>query len=323
MRSQSLPTLYLFLSVAFLFVTSAKLQAQQPDLSGGESTGLPASSHAATGPVPVSRTSPANDHVESAVAAAQPATTIQLHFVVEALTDLLDHNRVAKNRQAEAETLCALATAYSELRQQQKAVQTFQSALAIWRELDNREREASTLAHIGDTYREWGFPEQSIHFYRDALKLYPPTGQKEEQAAVVNNLGLAYFALRDTKKCLEYLNQALASYRALHDRQGEASTLTNIASAYGFLMNDPHKAIDYFQGAVTELELLDNRASEANALELMGIAWLKLEKQGTAVQTFQRALFLYSRIGDAQGKASVLKYLKNAGGDTVASASVH
>jgi tetratricopeptide (TPR) repeat protein len=112
---------------------------------------------------------------------------------------------------------------------------------------------------------------------------------------------------------LEYLDQALADYRARQDRQGEALTLTNLGSTYGFLINDPHKALDYFQEAVTELELVNDRSTEADALELMGNVWLKLQKQDMAVDTFQRALFLYSRLGDAHGEASVRKQLKTVG----------
>ena len=60
--------------------------------------------------------------------------------------------------------------AYNALHQQQRAVETFQSALDIWRELGDKNGEGTTLAHIGDVYREWGFPDQAIRFYRDALK---------------------------------------------------------------------------------------------------------------------------------------------------------
>jgi tetratricopeptide (TPR) repeat protein len=323
MRSQSLPTLSLLLSVAVLLVTNTT-QAQQAGLFGSESADLPSSTSAAGNTAQAAPNPVAKHDVEPATPTISKATTtIQLGYAVEALTNLLDQNRQSKNRQAEAHTLGALATAYGELRQQQKAVETFQAALAIWKELGNNAAEASTLAHIGDTYRDWGFPQQSLPYYRDALKLYPTTNQKTEEAAVINNLGLAYFGLHDRKKCLTNFNQALDSYRAMHDRQGEASTLTNIASAYSFLVHDQHKAIDYFQQAITTLELLDNKSQEANALELMGIVWMKLDKPDTAVQTFQRALFLYSRIGDARGKASVLKYLKSAGGETIASASTY
>ena len=94
----------------------------------------------------------------------------------------------------------------------------------------------------------------------------------------------------------------MPTYRARQDRQGEALTLTNLGSTYGFLINDPHKALDYFQEALTELELVNDRSTEADALELMGNIWLKLQKPDMAADTFHRSLFLYSRLGMRMGK---------------------
>jgi tetratricopeptide (TPR) repeat protein len=234
---------------------------------------------------------------------------MQIKLSLEALNEVLERYRQSDNREAEAHILGAIASSYSALREQQKAVEVYQAELNLWRALGDKKNEATTLAHIGDVYREWSFPDQAIHFYRDALKTYPASTAKTELAAVFNNLGLAYFALHDKKKCLENLDQSLAVYRAAQDRQGEARTLTNLASTYGFMLNDPHKAIDYFQDAVTRLELLNDRPTEASALQLMGNVWLKLQKQDMAIQSFQRALFLFERVGNVQGEVSVRKQL--------------
>ena len=304
MSQQSSPTLSLCLAFASVIVPSCMLHAQpfrsvldgptDPTASSNSSPSNPAAtSFNDDGLLPLPGTS------------ATTATT-QTRFSLVVLNGVLEKYRQVGNREAEAHTLGAIASSYNALRQQQKAVEIYQAELNLWRALGEKKGEATTLAHIGDVYREWGFPDRATRFYRDALKVSP---DKSEEAAIMNNLGLAYFALRDKKKCLEFLNQSLASYRAIQDRQGEAHTLTNLASIYGFMLNDPHKAIDYFQQALTKLELIDDRPTEASALELMGSVWLKLQKQDMAVQSFQRALFLYDRIGNAKGEASVRKQL--------------
>lgn len=314
MRRQSIPALPLLFALASVFVTSCALYAQRGGNAWEEPTG-PAKP-AANAPVSTS-TTPRSDAVP---ASSRVAKSAPMELPLDALNGILQKARQAGDRQAEARILGALAGSYKALRQQQKALELYQSALSIWRALGDKANEASTLAHIGDVYREWGFPEQATHFYRDALKLYGSTTGKAEEAAVLNNLGLAYFALHDKKKCLESLDQALAAYRSRQDRQGEAHTLTNLGSTYGFLINDPHRALDYFQQAVTQLELLNDRATEASALELMGGIWLKLQKQDMALQSYQRALSLYVRLGNAQGEASARKQLSAVGSsDTVAS----
>jgi tetratricopeptide (TPR) repeat protein len=319
MRKRSLPALSTVLAVASLLVTSALLQAQESVLPSGEAAEASSSSSVPSSAPPASRQTPTNDLAMPTAAPAKTVTTMQSEFAVEALTRILSDYRQVGNRPAEAHTLSALASAYSALHQQQKAVELYQSALAIWRELGNKEAEASTLAHIGDVYREWGFHDLAIHFYREALKLYQGNYNKAEEAAVFNNLGLIYFVLGDKKKCLSYLGHAVASYRAQRDSHGEALTLTNLGSTYGFLINDPHRALDFFQDAVTRLELLNDRSSEANALDLMGELWLKLGKPEMAAISFQRSLALYATLGDTKGAAAVRKHQETLGPGPIAS----
>ena len=53
----------------------------------------------------------------------------------------------------------------------------------------------------------------------------------------------------------------------------------------------------------------------------MAGVWLKLQKHDMAVESYHRALFLYQRIGNAQGEASVRRQLSRVE-DTEAIASV-
>lgn len=312
MRTQSLPSLSTFLPLVSLLITPALLFTQQMGALSNRTA-----DHSLAASSAASETAPILPSPTAKVDAAAPATvrgsispTAQNEFAVEAFTGILDQYRKIGNREAEAQTLCALANAYNALHQQQKAVEDFQSALAIWRELGNKDGEAATLAYIGNVYRTWGFQQPAIQSYRDALKIYPATHRRAEEAAVLNYLGLSSLLLGDKRKCVSYLNQALAVYHALQDRKGEAFTLTNLGSAYGFLLNDPHKSLDYFQEAVTKLELLDDRESEANTLDIMGELWLKLGKPELAEISFQHALILFSQTGNSQGQESVRKHLR-------------
>ena len=321
MRKGSVLVLSTVLSFASFFVTSNDLQAQQNALPAGDAIETVSASVGSTS-LPSARPSPAS---EAVIATANPAklanTKMQAEFAVEAFTRILADYQKSGNRSAEAHTLSALAGSYNSLHQQQKAVELYQSALVIWRELGDVPDEASTSARIGDVYREWGFQDQAVHAYHDALKLYQGNYNKAEEAAVFNNLGLIYFVLGDKKKCVDYLVHAAASYRAQGDSHGEALTLTNLGSAYAFLINDPHKALDFFQDAVTRLELVNDRASEANALDLMGELWLKLGKPELASLTFQHSLAIFGALGDTEKEASVRRHMGSLPSpETIASA---
>lgn len=319
MRQQSLPPLTLCFAVSLVFVTPCKLHAQPSRVALDETTDptapLSSPNGSTSNPAAPSLSEDGSDFLPGT---SKTVSAMQINSSIEALNRLLAQYRQVGNRSAEARALGAIASSYNAIRQQQKAIEVFQAELNLWIALGDKKNEATTLAHIGDVYRGWGFFDKAIHFYRDALKT---STDKLEQAAILNNLGLAFFALRDKKKCVEYLDQSLTAYRAIQSRTGEARTLTNLGSTYGFLINDSHKAIDYFQEAITKLELVNDRSTEADALELMGCVWIKLQKQDMAVQSFQRALFLYERAGNVKGMASVRKQLSAlSDGEAIASA---
>lgn len=231
---------------------------------------------------------------------------------LSSLEILLAQTRKTGDRKAEANLLGTMAISYNALNQQQKAIEQLQAARAIWHELHDAEHEATAVAHTGDVYRAWGFPEQANRYYRDALTLYPAT-DRAGRGATLNNLSLTWFSLNNRKKCMESLNEALGIFRDLHDTRGESLALVNLGAAYIFLANDSFKAIDLLQQAVTKLELLNDRDSEAGALDQMGIAWHNLGKSEMAGLSFQHALGLFHEIGSAQGEAMVRKHMRTLG----------
>lgn len=270
------------LSLATAFVTMSPIRAQQPEKNT---------------PPPIRAT---------------VTKTAPLQDALSSLESLLAQTRKTGDRKAEANILGAIAISCNALHQQQRAIEQFQAARAIWHQIGDSEHEATTVAHIGDVYRDWGFPDQANRYYRDALGIYPAT-DKAGRGATLNNVSLTYFSLNNKKKCIESLDEALAIFRELQDRRGEALALANLGAAYVYLVNDPMKAVGVFQEALTRLELLNDRESQAAVLDKMGVAWHNLGKSEMAGLSFQHALELYHSEGDSQGEAAVRKHMRTLG----------
>lgn len=301
MRLQGIPALS-----AFLLLTGALLQAQQPV------TAQDFSSHSISGASDF-RTGPGSNESASEIAVTHAIENQnnQIKAALAVLANVLEQYRKSGDHVGEASTLCAMANSYNALGQQQKAIEQFQLALAIFRQTSGHvEDEARTLSHIGDVYRGWGFPEQAVHYYRDALAIYAHIEDSVGKAVALNNVGVAYLALRDKKKSIEYLNQALASYRLLGDRRAVALTLNNLGMVYNTLANDSQKALDYFQQSMTELQLVDDRDSQGVVLDNIGALCTKLGQKEMAEVSFDRAFQLFRRSGDTEGQARVRKHLR-------------
>lgn len=235
------------------------------------------------------------------------------HPELEVLENVLDQYRKSGNRDGQASTLCALGNSYNAAGQQQRAIEQFQLALAIYRQMGDSKGEAGALTRMGDVYRGWGFADMAVRFYRDALRSYETIDDKPGTAVALNNLGVAYLELSDKKKSLEYLNRALAAYREMGDDHAQALAFINLGAMEFFLGNDHEKALGLYQEAITKLERLNDRDSEANAFEMMGRLWASLHKPELAESNLQRALALYRDVRDTRGEASVLKKMKDSG----------
>ena len=222
---------------------------------------------------------------------------------------LLDENRISGNREGTAEELVAMASAYRAIHQEQKALDLFQSAIAIFHDLGNRDYEATALAHVGDVYREWGFSDTALRFYGQARGVYSETSDKQGQAAALNNSGVAWLSLSNRKKCLEFLEDAITSYQALQDGRQEALALSNLGAAHFYFSDRPEKALQAFQQAVSKMQILGDKSGQANALDMMGFVWLKAHRDDMAVSSFQKARDLYHDLGDARGEARVTGHM--------------
>lgn len=249
--------------------------------------------------------------VAASAAPSAPALTLKdkVQLALGNYERLLQWNRTKGNREQEAEDLVGMASAYRAIQQEHKAADFFQSAIPIFHELGNREYEATALAHVGDVYREWGFADAALRFYRKALGVYAATSDKDGEAAALNNSGAAWFKLNNRGKCLESFRQAMALYQENHADEGEAIALSNLGAAYLYFMDDPEKAIDTLGQAVSKLEVIGDNADEANALEMMGFAWLKAHRETAAGENFRHAEALYHALGDSEGEARVAGHM--------------
>jgi tetratricopeptide (TPR) repeat protein len=304
MRKEPLPALSA-IYIGSLFLAAALLPAQQKC--------LPPSQLVEESVADATRPAPAEVSTAIDLSSTKPAPrrAVQLQPILEALTNTLDEYRKSGNRREQANTLSGIANTYLQLNERQRSLDFYDSALAVWKEIDDKEGQVNALSNMGDVYLEWGFPDRAAHYYRESLALYAEMPNRPGKAATLNGLGMAYLSLRDKKKALGYLNNALLTDRDIHDPLAEARTLSNLGATYFLLGKDREKALGTLQDALTRLEVLGDYPDEANTLEIIGIVWRSMKKPEIASSNFQRALLLFRNAGDTQGEESVRKQLRS------------
>jgi CHAT domain-containing protein/Tfp pilus assembly protein PilF len=186
-----------------------------------------------------------------------------------------------------------------------RAIETFQKALAIARQLRERDSEATTLNNIALVYRGIGQPQQALEFLNQALPIQRAVGDRNGEAATLSNIGLVYGGIGQPQRALEFLNQALPIWQAVGDRNGEATTLNNIGGVYDAI-GQPQRVLKFLNQALPIWQAVGNRASEATALNNIGAVYIEIGQPQRALEFYNQALPILRAVGDRAGEAGTL-----------------
>jgi tetratricopeptide (TPR) repeat protein len=75
--------------------------------------------------------------------------------------------------------------------------------------LENKGEHSIILGNLGNAYSNLGDPRKAIEYYEQALKIDKEMEDRQGEGVWLGNLGLAYRNLGDPRKAIEYLEQAL------------------------------------------------------------------------------------------------------------------
>ncbi len=151
--------------------------------------------------------------------------------------------------------LGSLGVLYYQISSYKKAIQFYEKALAIDKEIGDRRNEGIELGNLGLAYSHLGQVEKAIQFYEKALAIAQEIGDRGGEGAWLGNLGNAYSDLGQVEKAIQYYEKALAIAQETGDRRGEGTWLNNLgvifedkkkyseALAYYYLSRDIRKEI--------------------------------------------------------------------------------
>jgi len=192
-----------------------------------------------------------------------------------------------------------LGIAYRPMGQYAKAIEYYEQALAIARDISDRQGEGNQLGNLGIAYFSMGQYATAIEYYEQALAIARNIGDRQGEGNSLGNLGIAYRNLGQYATAIEYYGQALAIARDIGDRQGEGIHLGNLGIAYR-LMGQYATAIEYYEQAIAVVETLRAElgvgefkssfaAENMSPYQGMIIALIKLSRFEEAFHYAQRA----------------------------------
>jgi len=214
------------------------------------------------------------------------------------------------DRGGEAASLGNLGNAYQSLGQYQQAIAFQQQSLDIARDIGNRRGERTSLRSLGTAYDSLGEYQRAIEFYQQSLDIDRETRDRRGEANSLGNLGTAYNSLGEYQRAIKYYQQSLDIDRETEDRRGEAVSLGGLGNVYQSL-GQYQQAIEFHQQSLDIDREIGNRQGEATSLMNLGIAYNSLGEYERAIESYQQSLYIKREIGDRRGEASCLGNLGN------------
>jgi CHAT domain-containing protein/Flp pilus assembly protein TadD len=163
----------------------------------------------------------ATSFLQQALAIAQEVKNPQLEEGIQKVLSLAP-------QALEVDKLANLGFQQLETSQFEAALQTWQQALTIYRQINSRQGEMNALNNLGVTYRYLGDYTKAIDYCQQSLVSAKGIKDRQGERNALSNLGNAYFFLGDYAKAIDYQQQSLAILREIADKSGERTVLNNL-----------------------------------------------------------------------------------------------
>jgi len=124
-----------------------------------------------------------------------------------------------------------ISVAYSDLGDNDKAIETRKKSLKIYTQKQDKKGMGISLMWIGSFIREKGDFQESLKYYNEALKTIPDSNA-EYKAYCHGNIGVIYRKIKDYDKALDNYRSSLKIILRINDRYNEAMAYHFIANIY-------------------------------------------------------------------------------------------
>ncbi|MFX0062924.1 MAG: tetratricopeptide repeat protein [Candidatus Hermodarchaeota archaeon] len=184
-----------------------------------------------------------------------------------------------------------------------EALEYFQQAYEIDKQLENSLGMAKALGNIGSIHRDMGETEKALEYHQQAYEIDKKLGNQMGMAIAMDKIGIIYRRRKEYQKALEYHQRAYEINLQLLDSIGTTAALGNIGIVYR-QTGDLQKALEYHQQAYEIDKRIGNLKGISAALGNIGIIYEKMRDQKKALEHFQKSYEIDKRLGNLTGMAA-------------------
>jgi tetratricopeptide (TPR) repeat protein len=214
-------------------------------------------------------------------------------------------SRLINDRKAECRAIGYLGVAYYDIRKTRKAIELYNQALAISREIGYLHGESGALGNLGEAHYALGERDEAIKYLEASLVIDRETGNRQGESASLNLFGRLYADMGDNRRAVEAFEQALSICRELGNKRTESAALANLGECYSIL-DDVHKGIECIKQSLLLNREIGDQFGEGMILHLLANAFEQLGDSYKAIGYYEQALQSLREVGDLRGEGWVL-----------------
>ncbi|MFX0092000.1 MAG: tetratricopeptide repeat protein [Candidatus Hodarchaeota archaeon] len=200
-----------------------------------------------------------------------------------------------------------LGAAYERLSEFTKALGHYEHSLKLSREYKDKKEESHSLNSLANLLQKLGDLSDALKYYLESLTLQKFLDDQKGLSTTINNLGTVYQKLENYSEALRYYTEAL-NLKTEEDLAGRATCLVNLGSVASIQKNF-QEALKYHNEALKLRRQLNDRSGEANSLNNISLALLRLGDPEAALANCMSALTIRREIGDRLGEGASLSNL--------------
>lgn len=177
-----------------------------------------------------------------------------------------------------------LALSYKEIGAYDNAISLALEASEKFKTLNIQKLQAKCYQTIGNIHREIQKDSLSLYFHKKALSYYTEQENRTAMASVLNDMGNTYKQLLDYEEALKYYRQSMV----VGDSAFNPVTFGNMAEVYQ-MMEDFGKAEEYYLKSIKLREATGDLKAFAYSLNSLGGLYVELEKYDKAKSYLKEA----------------------------------
>ncbi|MEE3715271.1 tetratricopeptide repeat protein [Tumidithrix elongata RA019] len=235
----------------------------------------------------------------------QQLSAKQYRAAIQSYQTALEIYQDINNQYGKGYALIGLGYTYNSLGQYQKALESYQQSFSIFKQIKNIKGEGYSLTGLGIAYSGLRQYQKALESYQQYLTIAKQIGDRNSEKGVLMSLGFISNSLGEHQKAIDYYQQALEIAKQIGDRNIAGDAWISLGIAF-MSLGQYQKAIDSFQNSLEVARQIADRSREGTSLNGLGDAYNRLGQYQKTIDYYQQAIGIFKQIGDRNGEASVL-----------------